>query len=274
LEADVQREAGISAAEARYAARRLFGNTAQVKEQVRESWPLELARPPAADLRYAIRTMRSGGPIGTRISIDERDGESLWRQIVGIVGDTKQNNLAEPIQPEFYVPLAQAQQPYLILAVRTRGDPAGLTSAVRREVTAVNKDQPLSGVRTLTDLISGSLGQPRFQALLLGTFGMFALLLAAVGIFGLVSYSGSQRTHLWLALPVIGIGLPVSLAWSHALSRLRLDGQPGLSPLRRCATNSLHATQGLLCRKELRNESLRASGKHGRNAAHRRGLGQ
>jgi hypothetical protein len=101
LEADVQREAGISAAEARYAARRLFGNTAQVKEQVRESWPLELARPPAADLRYAIRTMRSGGPIGTRISIDERDGESLWRQIVGIVGDTKQNNLAEPIQPEF-----------------------------------------------------------------------------------------------------------------------------------------------------------------------------
>jgi len=182
-------------------------------------------------------------PVGKRISIDDRKGEPVWRQVVGIVGDTKDDGVAERVRPAIYVPLAQFPQGFMVLAVRAHAEPVSLAATIRREVMAVNQDQPLYGVRTMESMISNSISQRLFQTLLLGIFAVAALVLAAVGIYGVVSYSVSQRTHeigirmalgarqsevlalvlrqgLGLALAGVATGLLSSLAVSRMLSGL------------------------------------------------------
>jgi len=132
---------------------------------------------------------RDESPIGKRVSMK---GQSL--EIVGLVSDIKGRNLLEPAGPILYVPLWQSYQPNVILHVRASAAPMSLVADVRRQLHELDKDLALYSVAALTDHVSATLTPQRLLAYLVGGFGMLALLLAAVGLYGLVAYTVTART--------------------------------------------------------------------------------
>jgi putative ABC transport system permease protein len=153
--------------------------------------------PKVVIINETIAKRHFGSPaeaIGKRLSI-WRD-EKFMRQIVGVVGDTKAGSLAGEGGMQIYVPHAQdSHWNFMGLVIRTAGDPAAFAATLRREVQALDKDQPVYNVRTMDDVVMNSLGTRRVSMQLFAVFACAALLLAAVGIYGVMAYSVTQRTQ-------------------------------------------------------------------------------
>src|ERR1700687_5332944 len=117
------------------------------------------------------------------------------REVVGVVGDVKYRNLWQQTDPESYVPYDQVPLGTLYVTVRTAGQPLALLPAVRQLVKALDAELPVYGARTMEQYLSDSVAQRRFTSLLCGVFAGAGLLLAVIGLFGVVSYGVEQRTH-------------------------------------------------------------------------------
>ena len=164
-------------------------------------------------------------------------------EVVGVLGDIRNVGVAADVAPEIYVPFAQRPWANLNLIVRTAGDPHAYVAAVRARVLALDHEQPVTAIQTLDELLESGAAQPRFTAFLLGSLSGTALLLAIVGIYGVIAYSVAERTQemgirialgaervdilrlvlqqgLVLALTGIAIGLAASFALTRLLGSL------------------------------------------------------
>jgi macrolide transport system ATP-binding/permease protein len=151
--------------------------------------------PPVAIVTEAAarRHFPDTDPIGKRISIAGPEGP--WLQIVGIVRDSKYADISESPLPVVYLPLAQNHETGVTLYVRATVPPASLVGALRREVQTLEPNLPIGDIRTMSETIGVALYAPRMGAVLLSAFGGLALLLAAVGVYGVLSFSIAQRTR-------------------------------------------------------------------------------
>ena len=174
-------------------------------------------------------------PLGKRLIIDL--GESFRCEIIGVTRDIRQFSLQSQSTPTMYLPTINVGRPNLV--VRTSGDPLAMSSAVRAAVQSIDKDQPVANVASMEQILSSSVGEPRFRTLLFSVFAALALVLAGVGIYGVMSYTVARRTHeigIRMALGarpgdtvklVVGegltlalIGVAVGLAGAFGLTRL------------------------------------------------------
>jgi len=191
-------------------------------------------------------------PIGKRFKDAGPDEKAPWIRIVGIAGDVHQMTLSEPPRQEMYFPYWQAKDNWMVprdLVIRTTGDPQTLTRAARQAIWSIDRDQPVSNVMTLDELLDEEVAQKRVQAMLLGALAALALILACVGIYGVLSYLVTQRTqeigvrvalgadaaHVFRTVAGQGMGLTAigivsGLLASLLLSRLLMSLLFGVNP--------------------------------------------
>ena len=144
------------------------------------------------DRAFVERFFPGTNPIGQRIRpTNERD----FRQIVGVVGSVRPTRLEDPPEPHLYVPQAQNPSASVTFVIRTDGDPARLAGPVREAIRRIDPEQPVFNVRTLEDMVAGSVAAQRFNAVLIAMFADAAILLMAVGIYGLIAGWVSESTR-------------------------------------------------------------------------------
>ena len=176
-------------------------------------------------------------PIGKRIYFGD-DDDIEYITVVGVVGHTKQEALDAEDRVQLYFPYRQAPQGFMSVVMRTEVPPETVIPALRQAVQSVDRDQPLSQVRTMEELLAQSVGQRRLSMVLIGVFATVALLLASIGIYGVMSYSVAQRAHelgirmalgaargsvlglvLRQGMALVLIGLAIGVAGAFALTR-------------------------------------------------------
>jgi putative ABC transport system permease protein len=205
----------------------------------------------------------SEDPIGKRI----KPGSKLL-EIVGVVSNVRSLGLDRDQVPMIYLPHRQNPRGTMRLVVKTASDPMGLAGAVRKEVYRLDKNQPVAEVATMEEVVRNSIGARRILAALMGSFAVLALVLAGVGIYGVMAYSVVQRRHeigirvamgasraailrmiLGQGLRLLVIGLAVGLAGAVGLSRViasQLYGVSALDPLTFCGVVVVLASLALL----------------------------
>ena len=187
-------------------------------------------------------------PLGKRIKRGGRQGTQPWLTIVGVVRHVRNRTLEEPSRVQLYMPHAQVPTTGMSLAVKANVDPRTLTTAIQREVLAVDREQPVWAIRTMDELMATSVMRRQLIMTLLSLFAGIALTLAAVGIYGVISYWVTQRSHeigirvaigasrldvlkmvLGQSMSIVLIGVAIGLAGAVALTRVM--GTPALQRL-------------------------------------------
>jgi putative ABC transport system permease protein len=197
-------------------------------------------------------------PIGKQLNISWN--HPLY-EIVGVVGDVHQRSLGDVPKDQVFLPMLQNPTGPVYLVARTHGDPKRLTAAIQAQIHSLDRDLPISSVRTMDEYVAGATAAPRFNTILLGGFAALALLLAAVGIFGVISYSVAQRTQeigirralgadtsnvmqlvLAQALGLTGAGIVTGIAGAYGLTRLMKTLLYGITPTDAATFGAVAAT--------------------------------
>src|SRR5208282_277322 len=191
---------------------------------------------------FAVRYWPGEDPLGKRMRLNGPPEKEPWRTVVAVVGNIK-NQLDVPAPPEMYFPLRQQTESKMALVVRTFSDPRSMEESVRAQVSALDRDQPVFDIRTMDDLRSLSVIPQRIGGTLMAAFAGFALVLAAIGLFGVIGYAVSERTReigirmalgakprevfrlivgqgMTLALIGLLVGLPLALGMGRAVAGL------------------------------------------------------
>jgi predicted TIM-barrel fold metal-dependent hydrolase len=214
--------------------------------------PVQIAHLAASGPGYISESMArkywpNETPVGKRIGFDQQQAQ--WAEVVGVISDVHHFGLSADARPTFYFSSRQHPRGAMTLVVRASGDPASDIAAVRREVEALDKNLAITSAQTMERLVADSLSTPRFVLALIGSFATVALLLAGLGIYGVMTYSVAQRTQeigIRIALGaqarnvlelVVGqgmklalLGLVIGLAASFGLTRLMSKLLFGISP--------------------------------------------
>ena len=191
----------------------------------------------------AARYFAGENPLGRKIKIGAEDSPAKWMAVVGVVDDVRYTWINKAVVPTMYMPYRQRPRLYSAILIRTEGDPRSFVSAVRSQIAAVDPDLPLFNIKPLSVVISESITGIAYVAAMMTVLGVIALILASVGVYGVMSYAVSERTHeigirvalgagergilrlvvgngMLLTLLGIAVGLPLALGLAFALSGL------------------------------------------------------
>jgi putative ABC transport system permease protein len=188
-------------------------------------------------------------PIGKRLDLQFESDEPVWREIIGVVGRIKNKGLDAEYKGQIFYPIAQAKGTSLYLVARTATDPLSLVSAVRGAIRTIDPDQPVYRAMTMEQVVADAVAQPRLTTLLLTVFAALAVVLAVVGIYGVMSYAVVQRKSeigirmalgaqvgavlslvIRQGMRLVLVGMAMGLVASFALTRLMVNLLFGISP--------------------------------------------